>query len=150
MNKPSATRIFALDYGLARIGMAVSDPTKIIAFPVGTLKAEKKTEATVDKLVKELEAHQKANGYTILELVIGLPLMMSGKSGFLADEVKHFVSLLQPLVSFPLVLWDERLTSVQADRALRETSLTRKRRSAVIDKVAAVIILQNYLDSKIS
>lgn len=143
------TRIVGLDFGLARIGIAVSDERKIIATPLVTLKAERKVEQTVGKLMQQLEAHQKEYSYQIEEIVIGLPLLMSGKMGFLADEVKIFIEALKQITSIPIITWDERLTSVQAERSLRESSLTRKKRSSLIDAVAAVIILQNYLDSKI-
>lgn len=147
--RPRPTRIIGLDFGLVRIGIAVSDERKIIATPFLTLRAEKKLELTVAKLLRELDAHQQLHNYQIEEIVIGLPLLMSGKTGFLADEVKTFVAALKQLTTVPVVTWDERLTSVQAERSLRESSLTRKKRSTLVDTVAAVIILQNYLDSKI-
>ena len=75
-----------------------------------------------------------------------MPLMMSGKHGMLADEVEHFVSLLKALIDTPIALWDERLSSVQADRSLREGNFSRKRRAKMVDSVAATIILQSYLD----
>lgn len=148
--RPRPTRTVGLDFGLARIGIAVSDERKIIATPLVTLKTERTTEQTVGKLLQQLEAHQQQHLYLIEEIVIGLPLLMSGKMGFLADEVKTFVAALKLKTETPIVLWDERLTSVQAERSLRESSLTRKKRSALVDAVAAVIILQNYLDSKIN
>jgi len=131
---------------MARIGLAFSDEQKIIAMPLMTLKTEKKLEGTVNKLHKELETHQKTFQYTIDEIVVGLPLLLSGKSGLLADEVKHFIEQLKKSTQTPIILWDERLTSVQADRALRESSMTRKQRSKHVDSVAAVILLQSYLD----
>ena len=140
------TRIVAVDYGMARIGLAVSDERKIIGTPLETLKAEKQSAQTVTKLINVLEQHAKENRYTIESIVIGFPLLMSGKKGLLADEVSHFVSLIETLVTFPVVIWDERLTSVQADRYLREGQMSRKKRSQKVDSVAAVIILQNYLD----
>ena len=85
--KPRAGRIIAIDYGLARIGIAISDEQKIIATTSMTLKAEKKTEDSAAKLVQELTKHATANSYNIEELVVGMPLMMSGKHGMLADEV---------------------------------------------------------------
>ena len=148
-DKPVPRRVVGIDYGMRRIGIALSDELKIIATPIMTMQAEKKSEQTAKKLFEILEGLQQKYACSIEEIVIGLPLMMSGKSGMLADEVKHFVGLLQSLTSIPIKLWDERLTSVQAERALRETSLTRKRRSQVVDTVSAVIILQSYLDSKI-
>lgn len=148
--KNPKTRIVGIDFGMARLGLAISDETKIIASSIETLRADKKSAQTVNLLLVQLEKHQKANNYTIEEIVVGLPLLMSGKKGLLADEVHHFVSLLKEKVSAPIVLWDERLTSVQADRAMRESSMTRKKRAQKSDGVAAVIILQNYLDFRIT
>lgn len=141
-----AGRIVGIDYGMARIGIAVSDETKMIATSLETLSADNKVLATLAKLLDYLNKHASANRYTIEALVIGMPLMMSGKKGMLADEVVHFVSLLKEKVAFPVITWDERLSSVQADRSLREGNLTRKRRSKMVDAVAATIILQSYLD----
>lgn len=142
------TRTIGIDYGMARIGVAVSDERKIIAKPLMTIKAEKQSEATVAKVVAELAKDQAANHYTIDVIVVGMPLMMSGKMGFQADEVKHFVELLRKAVTMEVVTWDERLTTVQAERSLQESSLSRKRRSKIVDEVAAVIMLQSYLESK--
>ncbi|CDZ81478.1 Putative Holliday junction resolvase [Candidatus Rubidus massiliensis] len=142
-----AKRIIGIDFGMARIGLAYSDETQTIAFPLETFTCEKKSEANIIKLVKRLEDHQKEKNYIIEKIVVGMPLMMSGKVGFLADEVKHFVDLLQQKLSIPIVTWDERLTSVQAERTLRESTMSRKKRTQFVDRVAAVIILQNYLDS---
>lgn len=140
------TRIIGIDYGMARIGLAVSDESKLIAMSLETLLVEKKSELTIIKLVKFLQQHEQTNSYQIESIVIGFPLLMSGKKGLLADEVTHFVTLLQEALPIPVVTWDERLSSVQADRFLREGNLTRKKRSQKVDSVAAVIILQNYLD----
>jgi putative Holliday junction resolvase len=72
---------------------------------------------------------------------------MNGKMGPMGDEVQHFVELLKTKLPYPVVLWDERLTTVQAERLLRESNLNRKKRSKVIDSMTAVILLQSYLDS---
>ena len=144
------TRIIGIDYGMARIGVAFSDERKIIAMPMLTLKAEKKSENTIIKLIGELEKHQQENRYQIETIIIGLPLLMSGKKGLLADEVNHFVELLKKNIHVPILTWDERLTSVQADRSMRERGMSRKKRSQKSDTVAAVIILQNYLDYRIN
>jgi putative holliday junction resolvase len=146
--KPKPGRIVGVDYGLARLGIALSDERKIIANSLKTLVAEKKAEFTAQKFLQELNAHAETHGYMVEEIVIGMPLMMSGKKGMLADEVIHFVSLLKELVSIPIVTWDERLSSVQADRSLREGNFSRKKRSKMVDGVAATIILQSYLDHK--
>lgn len=146
--QPKASRIIGIDYGMARIGVALSDESKIIASSMRTIQAEKKIEATAQKIVNDLKSHAKEHSYRIDKIVIGLPLMMSGKHGMLADEVKHFSTLLQTLLTeTPIILWDERLTTVQAERSLRESNFSRKKRSKLVDNVAATIILQSYLDS---
>lgn len=140
------SRIIGIDFGLARLGVSHSDESKTIATPLKIVRAERRTEDTVAKLLGELELHSKENRYTIDSIVVGLPLMMSGKKGHLADEVIHFVEFLKTQVSYPVITWDERLTTVQAERSLLESNLTRKRRTAHVDTVAATIILQSYLD----
>lgn len=147
-SKPAAGRIVAIDYGMARIGIAISDERKIIATPLMTLSAEKKSELTVAKLMRELEQHQAKLHYVIEEIIVGMPLLLSGKSGLLADEVTHFVELLRAAIKAPVTTWDERLTTVQAERVLRESNMTRKQRTKHVDTVSAVILLQSYLDHK--
>jgi len=147
-SKLKANRIIGIDYGLKRIGIAVSDENKIIAIPVMTLIAEEKTENTVTKLITTLQKKAEEGQYEVNGIVIGLPLMMSGKMGFLADEVKHFIELMRKACSIPIVTWDERLSTVQAERSLREGGMSRKKRSKVVDTITAVIILQNFLDYK--
>ncbi len=135
------TRIVGIDFG-------ISDEKKIIATPMKTLLAERKAEATVLKVAQELSRHAEENKYAIEEIIVGLPLLMSGKKGLLADEVAHFVGLLKEQFTIPIITWDERLTSVQADRSLREGNMSRKKRSSNVDSVAAIIILQSYLDGR--
>lgn len=148
MERSKPTRIIGIDFGMARIGLSYSDERKIIATPLITMKTDRKSERTIELLMDLLNKHQAQLGYKIEEIVIGLPLLMSGKIGMLADEVKHFVELLKRSIDVPITTWDERLTSVLADRSLREGPFTRKKRAQHIDTVAAVIILQNFLDSK--
>ena len=147
-SKSKPQRILGIDFGLKRIGLALSDDNQIIAFALPTLEAEKQSEQTALKLLKFIQTLQETNAYEIQEMVIGLPLLMNGKAGLLADEVQHFISLIKGLSSIPISAWDERLSTVQAERSLREGKMTRKKRSKVVDKVSAVIILQSYLDSK--
>lgn len=134
-------RILSIDYGLARIGLALSDPNKIIASPLKTLQAEKKLEQRALAVAQEIKCHD------IETVVVGLPLHMDGSKGSQADEVEEFIRHLETHLSLPIVRWDERLTSVQAERTLRQGEMRRKKRSKVIDQVAAVLILQSYLDS---
>ena len=149
-NQPKAKpkRLVGIDFGMKRIGIALSDERQIIASPLQTVQAENKTELTIAKILVLLSQIQSAKECEIEEIVVGLPLMMSGKTGFQADEVKHFVHLLEQATSIPVHMWDERLTTVQADRSLRESQMTRKKRSKVVDIVSAAIILQSYLDLK--
>ena len=146
IKKTLPRRIVGIDYGLSRIGLSVSDESKTIALSLETVLCEKKTEDTAKKLLASISHHQKQYNYEVEAIVIGLPLMMNGTKGFLADETKYFVELLKKFIDTPIVTWDERLTSVQADRSLREGNLNRKKRAKSVDNVAALIILQNYLD----
>lgn len=142
----TAHRLIGIDFGMVRLGIAYSDEQQIIANSMMVLIAEKRSEDTALKLLRQLEEHAHKHAYQIEGIVIGLPLLMSGKKGLLADEVTHFVDLLKQHSSIPIITWDERLTSVQADRSLREGSFTRKKRAQKVDAVAAIIILQSYLD----
>lgn len=145
-NKPKRT--IGIDFGLARIGIALSDERKIIAMPVETISTGKKSEQTINTVLHTIEKLEQEKCATIDEIIVGLPLLMSGKKGFLADEVTHFISLLKQAIQIPIITWDERLTTVQAERSLRESHMSRKKRSKVIDKISATIILQSYLDAK--
>ncbi|MBS0622829.1 MAG: Holliday junction resolvase RuvX [Verrucomicrobia bacterium] len=136
------SRILSIDFGKKRIGLALSDEQKILASPLATLEAKVQLAGTVAQLV------EKFKEYDLEEIVIGLPLRLSGQSGLQADEVKHFAKQLEGRTEARLILWDERLTSTQAERAMREGGLSRKKRSKLIDACAAVIILQSYLDSR--
>lgn len=145
-NQPK--RLVGIDFGMARLGVAISDERQIIATPFQTIQAEKKTELTIAKILALLSQIQESHHCEIEEIIVGLPLMMNGRTGFQADEVKHFVQLLAKSTPIPVRMWDERLTTVQAERSLRESQMTRKRRSKVVDIVSAAIILQSYLDLK--
>ena len=90
-----AKRIVGIDFGMARIGVAISDVQKIIAMPLCTVQAERQTPLTVQKLVKELQQHAETNSYSIEEVVFGMPYLMSGKKGSLADEVAHFIEIFK-------------------------------------------------------
>ena len=143
----SETRIIALDYGTARIGVAISDSSKSIARTAGIVTAIKRLEKTVDNIIAKIRALELETKSKIEKVVIGLPIKMSGEHGIVADEVKVLGEALELKLSVPVVLWDERLTTVQAERTMREAKMSRKKRSKVIDSVAAVIILQSFLDS---
>jgi len=143
---PAKKRIIALDYGQKRIGVAYSDETFLIAMNYPTVTTEKKIEKTVSKLAGLIRQHEKDLGYTVEKIVVGKPLLMSGKNSLMTDEALVFMELLAKEFPCPVIAWDERLSSVQAERALMESSMTRKKRAQHVDQVAAAIILQSYLD----
>jgi len=132
-------RIASLDYGLKRIGVAISDENKIVAFPLGVIQAGKSSGETIEKILALLKP------YPLERIIIGNPLHLNGKVGFLAGEVTQFIQLLQPHVPCEISLFDERLSSLQADRSLKDAGKKRKERSQHIDAVAALLILQSYL-----
>ena len=145
--KPSG-RILAVDFGLARIGLAISDVRRIIATPLSNLLSTKDVKKAAIILKEHLEILKKDHGYDIEEIVVGLPLMLNGQDSDATKQVRLFTSSLQEIVPIPVHLFDERLTSVQADRSLREGNFTRKKRAQFVDRISAVILLQVYLDYK--
>lgn len=132
-------RIASIDYGLKRLGLAISDESQIIATSLGVLEAGQTSSETIKRILQAL------NSYELEKIVIGYPLHLNGKVSFLSDEVQHFITLLQKEVACPVLLFDERLTTLQAERSLKEGGMSRKKRAKVIDAVSAVIILQSYL-----
>ena len=142
-----ASRILGIDFGMKRIGLALSDETKILASPLPTFQVTGKLEDTVEQLVKQYKKQEIDLRYKLETIVVGFPLKMNGKMSFISDEVTLFAQLLEDATSLPVIKWDERLTSILAERALMEGSFSRKKRAKKIDQVSAVIILQNYLDS---
>lgn len=133
-------RVASIDFGLKRIGVAISDENRVIATSLGVVFAKKTTRETVEALACHFQK------YTLSKIIVGHPMHLNGKEGFLADEVRFFVSHLKEKFSCDIVLWDERLSSVQAERSLKEGGMQRKKRAKVIDAVAAVILLQSYLE----
>jgi len=145
--KEKPSRIIGIDFGLKRIGLAQSDERHILASQLETFRADGKLEETAAELARQLKQRAEREGFSIHSIVIGLPLRMSGEVGLMADETKVFADALKGLIDVPVVLWDERLTSVQAERSMMEGRVRRKKRAQKVDGVAAVLILQSYLDS---
>lgn len=135
-------RILGLDHGERRIGVAISDPTGIFARPLVVLERGRKLKTTMTEIAALVREHE------VTEVVVGLPLSMSGEFGTKAKEVRAFVIRLREVLSVPVVEWDERLTTVAAERALIEGGVRRERRRSVIDKTAAALILGGYLDHR--
>ena len=139
-NRPSG-RILGLDVGTRRIGISVSDPLGVTAQGVATLHRRNRRYdlGEIRKLLQE---------YEISEIVMGNPLRMSGASGTQAEKMAGFAAQLQQTFSIPVHLWDERLSTAEAHRLLDETGISGQRRKQVIDKMAAVLILQSFLDAR--
>ncbi len=134
-------RTLGLDIGSKRIGLAVSDPSRQIAQPLTVVerKPDGSELAELKRLVEE---------YEISEIVVGLPLTMQGNLGPQAKEVTDYIDLLAQGLALPIRVWDERLTTLLADRSLSEAGAKITKRKRAVDKIAASIILQGYLDSK--
>ncbi len=135
-------RIMALDVGEKRIGIAVSDPMGWTAQGHSVLerKGLKKDIANIKSIFKEYD--------DLEEIVVGMPLNMDGSKGVAAESMEQFIADLAGSIEIPVSSWDERLTTVSAERVLIDADLSRKKRKKVIDKVAAIYILQSYLDRK--
>ena len=131
-------RVLGVDFGMKRIGLALSDPMKMIASPLKTVQAGKTLEDTVDLIVKECDE--------IETIVVGLPLLLSGKDSDTTLMVRKFASTLEEKSGLPLVLWDERLSSKQVEKLMMEGGVSRKKRTKHVDTMSATLILQNYLD----
>lgn len=132
-------RLLGIDYGKARIGVAISDETHLLARPLCCL--DNKPDF-FDKLKTELKS------YTIDQVILGLPLLMNGQDSPLSLEVRQFSQKLEDILQIPLILWDERLTSAQVEKSLKDFGVKRKKRAEVSDVLAASLILQSYLDFK--
>ena len=133
-------RKIALDVGTVRIGIATSDPMGIIASGYETFFRSKDEDADLRKIA-ELAKQKEADTF-----VIGLPLNMDGTEGEKVLEIRQFADKLSQFTDLKIVFQDERLTTVSAEKVLIESGMRREKRKKVIDKVAATIILQSYLD----
>ncbi len=134
-------RILAIDHGSKRMGIALSDPTGVIAQPLEAIPAEPFTRclARLKEILREKE----------VELVlVGMPRNMDGSYGPAALKVQEFVGVLKEAITIPIQVWDERLTSVQANRFLIQADVRRAERRNKVDQTAAAILLQSYLDSR--
>ena len=140
-------RILGIDYGKKRIGLALSDPLGIIASSLENLDAGYSLQKSAERLVKRL-SELAAAGKEVTEIVLGLPIHMNGSESERSQEVRKLKSLLEEKSHLPVHLLDERLTSVQAERALKEGGFSRKKRTKFVDGVSCVILLQTYLNQQ--
>lgn len=134
-------RIMGLDYGDKRIGVALSDAFGWTA--QGAEVIERKKEGDYLERIREL-----VRVHEVGEIVVGLPKNMNGTIGPRGQICMEFAEELRQTLSMPVHLWDERLTTVAAERTLLEADVSRRKRKQVVDKMAAAILLQNYLDSR--
>ena len=136
-------RVLAIDHGTKRMGIALSDPSGMIALPLEFVPAEpfNKFLERLKVLIQEKEVEM---------ILIGMPRNMDGSYGPAAAKVQKFVAVLKETIAIPIKTWDERLTSTQANRFLVEADVRRKDRKEKVDKAAAAILLQSFLDSRSS
>ena len=134
-------RVLGLDVGSKRIGIAVSDLLGITAQGLETLQRQNK-RLDFEKLAKVVEE------FGITQIVVGYPLRMSGEEGVQAEKMRRFAEELRGRFQLPVHLWDERLTSAEANRLLRETDMSIRRRGQVVDQMAAVLILQSWMEGR--
>ena len=136
-------RVMGLDFGSKTVGVAISDPLRITAQPMEIVrrKSENKLRQTLARLEELIEEYQ------VTQLVLGLPKNMNNTLGELAEKSLEFKEMLERQTGLPVVMWDERLTTVEANRAMIEGGVRREDRSKHVDALAAVLILQGYLDS---
>ena len=133
-------RILALDHGTKRIGVAISDEMQMIALPLEFILAEPFANflTRLKEIIREKEVEQ---------ILVGLPRNMDGSYGPAALKVQEFVAVLKETIAIPIKMWDERLTSTQANRFLIQAEMRRDKRKQKVDETAAAILLQSYLDS---
>lgn len=135
-------RILGLDFGSKTVGVAVSDPLLLTAQGVEIIRREKpeklrRTLARIEEIVKK---------YDVERIVLGYPKHMNGAEGIRCEKTKAFAQLLEKRLSLPIELWDERLTTVAADEIMDESGVRRQDRREYVDMIAAMVILQGYLD----
>ncbi len=133
-------RILGIDYGSKRMGLAVSDPTRMIARSLVVI-TRTDLKRDLDRLVEVIEQQEAS------DIVIGMPVSKNGSLGEKAKEVIDFIDKMKKRIKIPIIQWDERFTTVISERLLIEADMSRARRKQVIDKVAASVMLQSYLDS---
>jgi putative holliday junction resolvase len=136
-------RILSIDHGTKRMGIAISDELGVIAQPLEFIPAE--PFGNFLERLKEIIRDKQVE-----QMVVGMPRNMDGSYGPAALKVREFVTVLKESIAMPITLWDERLTSAQANRFLVQANVRREKRKEKVDQTAAAILLQSYLDSHIS
>jgi putative Holliday junction resolvase len=134
-------RKMGIDPGMRRVGLALSDEDAYLASPYKTL-----ARVSDEALLRELAAEVRAQA--VDEIVLGLPLRMNGLEGPEAKRARRLAKQLEVAAGVPVVLWDERMTTVSAERELRSAGLRGAKKKALIDQAAATLLLQSYLDAR--
>lgn len=134
-------RVLGLDFGAERVGVAISDELGIIAQPIEFVPRQ--PAAGFWERIRAL-----SRAFSCERILVGMPRNMDGSYGPAAEAAREFIQQLRQEMDVPIQAWDERLSSVQANRVLLQAKVSRKKRKAKIDKMAAAVILQSYLDSK--
>lgn len=132
------TRVLAVDPGSTRVGLAISDPDRIVAQPLEVVAADKARERIAFRVL-ELE---------IGEIVVGIPYKMDGSRGPEAEKAEAFAADIERLTGVTVHRWDERLSSVEAERTMRATGRSAKKQRGEVDKVAAAVVLQGFLETQ--
>ena len=134
-------RVLAIDHGTKRMGIALSDPSGMIALPLEFIPAEPFNNflERLKTLIREKEVDL---------ILVGMPRNMDGSYGPAAAKVREFIAVLKETIAIPVQTWDERLTSAQANRFLIQADVSRKNRKEKVDQAAAAILLQSFLDSR--
>ena len=136
MTNNEEERILGIDYGQKRIGIAISDPLRLIAYPLETVE-RKRIEDSIRRILEK---------YSIEYVIIGYPLRTDGKLGKRGEEVKSFAEKIKEKFNINIKLWDERYTTIEAERIIRDIGKKPSRDKGRVDRVAASLILQSYLD----
>lgn len=133
-------RILGIDYGSVRVGLSLSDPMRIIAKALKTILNDSRLIGEIQKIVEE---------QNVKMIIVGYPLDLKGQNGIKTEEVDRFIEQLQSTITVPIEKYDERFTSVIAEKAILRMGLTKKQRrdKSAIDEIASAILLQDYLDS---
>lgn len=140
---PTTGRLVSIDLGEVRVGIATSDPGQMVASPAETLHVPRgKDDATLDALVDAVARHDAAG------VVVGYPKRLDGREGAAAARARTFADRLRDRTGLPVMLWDERFTTVEAERVLVGGDVSRAGRKEVVDRVAASVLLQSVLESQ--
>ena len=132
-------KIMAIDYGDVRTGLAVCDRTEFLASPIGVIEER-------NAPILAMKVAHMAEQYEVGEIIVGLPKNMNGSIGPRAEKCQAFAEMLSELTEVPVNMWDERSTTVTAHQILNQTNVRGKNRKAVVDEVAATVILESYLN----